>query len=453
MVTTSRGAILVVDDEPTIAEVVGRYLDRAGYSTRSVGDGKQALELARAEPPDLVVLDLMLPGIGGLELLRRLRERVPVVILTAKDHPSERITGLHLGADDYVVKPFSPAELVARVDAVLRRARPQPGRDIGVVRDGVAAVGQGARDVRLEPRAADEVAELAEAGKAPARVRRGRAGRVRGRLRAARGCERHSPEVQSAFRAGLGARFVFLSDAERRWLGPLGLLEAEDTVHHPYRPTVLTLFPDLTVHAVYRGDWFWGRATNGGAAPGHAGDHGGGAGGVSAAAAPSFRWLWFDGERLSLDPEAGGRRFGADPRPFDVEPVRGAWAHVCAVPDDEGARIPYDQPEIQLARADALAWWIPLLGDSLVCLTTLSLDAVHYGGAITVARDRDRFRADPFARLFPGAGDPHRSLRRCAAPAGAGGRALCGGAVASGELREAERWRGSELTGAGDAWV
>jgi peroxiredoxin len=70
-----------------------------------------------------------------------------------------------------------------------------------------------------------------------------------------------SPEVQSAFRAGLGARFVFLSDAERRWLEPLGLLEAEDTVHHPYRPTVLTLFPDLTVHAVYRGDWFWGRAT------------------------------------------------------------------------------------------------------------------------------------------------------------------------------------------------
>ena len=70
-----------------------------------------------------------------------------------------------------------------------------------------------------------------------------------------------SPEVQSAFRAGLGARFVFLSDAERRWLGPLGLLETDDTVHRPYRPTVLTLFPNLAVHAVYRGDWFWGRAT------------------------------------------------------------------------------------------------------------------------------------------------------------------------------------------------
>ena len=97
--------------------------------------------MARAEPPDLVVLDLMLPGIGGLELLRRLRERererVPVVILTAKDHPSERVTGLQLGADDYVVKPFSPAELVARVDAVLRRARPALGHEEPIVLNGL----------------------------------------------------------------------------------------------------------------------------------------------------------------------------------------------------------------------------------------------------------------------------------------------------------------------------
>lgn len=81
--------------------------------------------------------------------------------------------------------------------------------------------------------------------------------------------------------------------------------------------------------------------------------------------------------------------------------MAGAYAHVCALPDDE-ARVPFDQPEVQHVRRDALAWWVPLLGDALVCLTTLSLDPVHYGGAITVARDPGHFAADPFARLFPG---------------------------------------------------
>jgi len=117
---------------------------------------------------------------------------------------------------------------------------------------------------------------------------------------------------------------------------------------------------------------------------------------------PNYRFLWFDGESLSLSETPGARRFGADPRPFETaEPVRGAWAHVCALPDEE-ARVPYDEQEVQGVRADALAWWIPLLGDSLVCLTTLSLDSVGYGGAITVVRDPGRLRADPFARIFPG---------------------------------------------------
>src|SRR5438270_1723915 len=119
-----RGAVLVVDDEPTIAEVVARYLERAGYRTRVASDGPGALEVAATQRPDLVVLDLMLPGLDGLEVMRRLREasdRTAVILLTAKGEESDRIIGLRRGADDYVVKPFSPAELVARVDAVLRR--------------------------------------------------------------------------------------------------------------------------------------------------------------------------------------------------------------------------------------------------------------------------------------------------------------------------------------------
>ncbi len=127
-----RGSVLVVDDEPTIAEVVSRYLDRAGYETRVAADGRQALRMAAERRPDLVVLDVMLPGLGGLEVMNRIRqgarERTAVVLLTARSEQADRISGLRLGADDYVVKPFSPAELVARVDAVLRRAEP-PGDD------------------------------------------------------------------------------------------------------------------------------------------------------------------------------------------------------------------------------------------------------------------------------------------------------------------------------------
>ena len=114
----------------------------------------------------------------------------------------------------------------------------------------------------------------------------------------------------------------------------------------------------------------------------------------------SSRLIW-DGERLSTDRTAAGRRFRADPRCFLGERVPGAWAHVCALPD-ETALLPYDFSEIQQVRRDALAWWIPLFGDSLVCLTTLAVDSVSYGGAITVARDPALFGLDPFARIFPG---------------------------------------------------
>jgi hypothetical protein len=111
--------------------------------------------------------------------------------------------------------------------------------------------------------------------------------------------------------------------------------------------------------------------------------------------------LIFDGERLSVERGAPGRRFRADPRCFAAEPVADAYAHVCALADEDAA-LPYDDPEVQQVRRDALAWWIPLLGDDFICLTTLALDSVRYGGAITVVRSPLWFDQDPFARLFPG---------------------------------------------------
>ncbi|MFF8190543.1 response regulator transcription factor [Streptomyces bobili] len=118
--------VLVVDDDPTVAEVVTGYLDRAGYTVDRADDGPSALAHAAAHWPDLVVLDLMLPGMDGLEVCRRLRGHgpVPVVMLTARGDEDDRILGLEVGADDYVTKPFSPRELVLRVESVLRRARP-----------------------------------------------------------------------------------------------------------------------------------------------------------------------------------------------------------------------------------------------------------------------------------------------------------------------------------------
>jgi DNA-binding response OmpR family regulator len=115
--------ILVVDDEPNIREVVSLYLRRDGHSVITAADGEEALRLYRQSQPDLVVLDIMLPKVSGLEVCRRIQsdERVPVVMLTARGEEEDRIVGLGIGADDYVVKPFSPRELAARVEAVLRR--------------------------------------------------------------------------------------------------------------------------------------------------------------------------------------------------------------------------------------------------------------------------------------------------------------------------------------------
>jgi DNA-binding response OmpR family regulator len=118
--------VLVVDDEPIVREVVVRYLEREGYRTLEAADGEHARELLERDPPHLVVLDVMLPGLDGLSLCRwiRARSELPVILLTARGEEADRIVGLELGADDYVTKPFSPRELAARVRTVLRRASP-----------------------------------------------------------------------------------------------------------------------------------------------------------------------------------------------------------------------------------------------------------------------------------------------------------------------------------------
>lgn len=126
----SKAQVLVVEDEPNIADLVRMYLEREGYRVRLAGSGEEGLELAKELPPELVILDIALPGIDGIEVCRRLRAvgSVPIIMLTARDSEIDRVLGLEMGADDYVTKPFSPRELVARVKAILRRVNPpSPG--------------------------------------------------------------------------------------------------------------------------------------------------------------------------------------------------------------------------------------------------------------------------------------------------------------------------------------
>jgi DNA-binding response OmpR family regulator len=146
--------ILVVDDEEIVRDVVVRYLERDGHTTLEAPDGARARDLLKRESPDLVVLDVMLPGADGLELCRWIRGRsdLPVILLTARGEESDRIVGLELGADDYVTKPFSPRELAVRVRTVLRRARSSATADERLA-FGDIEIDAGARDVRRAGRA------------------------------------------------------------------------------------------------------------------------------------------------------------------------------------------------------------------------------------------------------------------------------------------------------------
>jgi two-component system alkaline phosphatase synthesis response regulator PhoP len=168
--------VLVVDDEPEIVRLVRDYLERAGFAVATAGDGDEALRLAHRNRPDIVVLDLGLPGIDGLDVARELRRvaEVPIIMLTARTEEADRVAGLELGADDYVSKPFSPRELVARVRAVLRRT--DSARSQGdVVRAGDGLVLDATRmEATVDGRAVDltatEFALLLHMARQPGRV-------------------------------------------------------------------------------------------------------------------------------------------------------------------------------------------------------------------------------------------------------------------------------------------
>jgi DNA-binding response OmpR family regulator len=149
---TSGARVLVVDDEPTVREVVAQYLLRDGYAVREAGHGDDVEQQIATFQPDLVVLDVMLPGRSGLDVLRAMGPRhVPVILLTARVEESDRVLGLELGADDYVIKPFSPRELVARVRSVLRRAQPADS-DEATLRHGDLTISIASRQVTVGDR-------------------------------------------------------------------------------------------------------------------------------------------------------------------------------------------------------------------------------------------------------------------------------------------------------------
>src|SRR5512141_166057 len=142
--------VLLIDDDARLVEMLGGYLRARGYQVDSCGDGESGLQTLRRADYDAVVLDIMLPGIDGLEVCRRARARsqVPILMLTARGDDMDRIVGLELGADDYLPKPFNPRELLARLAAILRRARPalQPDE---ILRFGQLEIDRGAREVRV----------------------------------------------------------------------------------------------------------------------------------------------------------------------------------------------------------------------------------------------------------------------------------------------------------------
>lgn len=169
--------ILVVDDETKIVKLLRDYLERAGFAVRAAGDGKSALALARTEKPDLVILDLGLPGIDGLDVTRELRKisNVPIIMLTARSEESDKLIGLELGADDYITKPFSPKEVVARVRVVFRRMENYSAASTELIRAAdltldVPRMRVLAQDREIDELTPSEFALLAALARSPGRV-------------------------------------------------------------------------------------------------------------------------------------------------------------------------------------------------------------------------------------------------------------------------------------------
>lgn len=169
--------ILVVDDEVKIVKLLRDYLERAGFAVRAAGDGKSALSLARTEKPDMIILDLGLPGLDGLDVTRELRRvsNVPILMLTARGEESDKLIGLELGADDYITKPFSPKEVVARVRVVFRRMENYTSASPELIRAGdltldVPRMRVLAQDREIEELTPSEFALLAALARSPGRV-------------------------------------------------------------------------------------------------------------------------------------------------------------------------------------------------------------------------------------------------------------------------------------------
>src|SRR5512143_1875417 len=150
--------VLLVDDEPSILQLARMYLEREGFAVEEACDGEAALAFVERRPPDLMVLDIMLPKLDGFEVCRRLRSagrQLPIVMLTARDEDIDKILGLELGADDYLTKPFNPRELVARVKAILRRSGQNPQKQAGLVRAGDLEIDALRREAHLGARAVE----------------------------------------------------------------------------------------------------------------------------------------------------------------------------------------------------------------------------------------------------------------------------------------------------------